>query len=130
MQTAQPATEPTKAEKPKPAKPASKRRTGPPESFALTEELLTWAEGVGLNRTRAATETERWLDYHRGKGNVMADWTAAWRTWMRRAVEYGRERPNGSSAHGAPPSRGSAVPGRQISQEARDSWANWGKKTT
>jgi hypothetical protein len=35
-------------------------------------------------------ETENFRDHHRAKGSAMKDWTAAWRTWMRNAVKFGR----------------------------------------
>lgn len=33
--------------------------------------------------------TEQFLDHHRAKGSVMADWRAAWMTWMRNVPRYG-----------------------------------------
>jgi hypothetical protein len=37
-------------------------------------------------------ETEQFLDYHRAKGNVLKDWIAAWRTWMRHASRFQEQR--------------------------------------
>jgi hypothetical protein len=66
---------------------ARKRATPPPKSFEVTPELEAWgkanARGVDLK-----AETAKFLDYHRAKGNSFKDWTAAWRTWMRKAVEF------------------------------------------
>lgn len=36
-------------------------------------------------------ELQKFSDYHRAKGSVMADWQAAWRTWVgnaRRPTEH------------------------------------------
>lgn len=35
-----------------------------------------------------ASETESFRDYHLGKGTLIADCAATWRTWCRRAVEF------------------------------------------
>jgi hypothetical protein len=44
----------------------------------------------------AACEFEKFADYHRSKGNAMADWPAAWRTWLRNADAYAsRGQPRG-----------------------------------
>ena len=41
-------------------------------------------------------ETVRFYDYHKSRGSVMADWDAAWRTWMSRAEQFARGSPNGT----------------------------------
>lgn len=33
-------------------------------------------------------ELARFLDHHRSKGNLMADWSAAWRTWLKNAAVF------------------------------------------
>ena len=35
-----------------------------------------------------AVELQKFSDYHKGKGSVMADWQAAWRTWMGNASQF------------------------------------------
>lgn len=35
-------------------------------------------------------EVGAFVDYHLAKGDLMASWPAAWRTWCRHAVQYGR----------------------------------------
>ena len=63
---------------------APTRGTSAPDIFPLTLDLNEWARtktpGVDLPE-----ETENWLDWHRAKGDTAKDWTASWRTWMRRA---------------------------------------------
>jgi hypothetical protein len=65
-----------------------KRRTPAPKAFEITADLRSWAEAKGL-RFDLDAETERFLDYHRSKGNAHSDWKAAWRNWMAKAVQFG-----------------------------------------
>ena len=112
-------------------KPAS-RGTRVPESFPLTEPLLAWGrEHAPAVEGRA--ETENWLDWHRAKGDTAKDWTASWRTWMRRAqhdaesrgyraplaiVGPGRQRPSTSDAAAqAALDAGARVAARRAAQE-------------
>jgi hypothetical protein len=37
----------------------------------------------------------QFLDYHRSRGNLMLDWRAAWRTWVRNAAKFGGVSSNG-----------------------------------
>lgn len=73
---------------PTPAAKTPKRSTGAPDHIAVTDDMRTWARGKGLDASRLATETERFLDHHRAKGSTFKDWTAAWRTWMSRSADY------------------------------------------
>ena len=41
----------------------------------------------------AAAETENFRDYHLARGSLMADWAAAWRTWVRNAVRFASKAP-------------------------------------
>lgn len=40
------------------------------------------ADEAGLKGDEFRTEWRRFRDYHRSKGSLMADWQAAWRTWL------------------------------------------------
>lgn len=60
------------------------KSTSVPESFALGERVYAWkviqeAQSLGCDLER---ERDRFLDWHRAKGNTMADWDAAFRTWI------------------------------------------------
>lgn len=74
------------AKKPRAAKRTDK--TACPESFEVTEPMTEWAQSKGLPAERVTPETEKFLDYHRAKGSTFADWTAGWRNWIAKAVEY------------------------------------------
>jgi uncharacterized protein YdaU (DUF1376 family) len=63
-------------------------RTKIPSNFALTDDMRTWAStnapSVGIDEATAA-----FIDHHTAKGSTFKDWNAAWRTWMRRAIQFG-----------------------------------------
>ena len=76
-----------------------KAQTALPDDFMPNEVGATRAEE---KRIDLAAELEKFRNYHTAKGSVMADWQAAWRTWV------GNARP-GTGAVGEPggPKRGS-----------------------
>jgi hypothetical protein len=51
-----------------------------------------FAADAGMDGKRAAEEWAKFLDYHRKNGSMFADWHAAWRSWVRKAIEI---KPNG-----------------------------------
>lgn len=60
-----------------------------PDDFVpvLTDAAKDVAERIG--KARFERELQRFKDHHRGKGSTMADWQAAFRTWLSRCEEYG-----------------------------------------
>jgi uncharacterized protein YdaU (DUF1376 family) len=68
--------EPVVAEKPA---PKARRKQQYPADFLPNETGLAAAAAKGIDAPR---ELEKFRDYHVSKGNVMADWQAAWRTWV------------------------------------------------
>lgn len=69
--------------------PSSARKrpeTFAPDELVITPEMRAWAEGIGIG-SGLDDETATFLDWHRSKQNKYRDWTAAWRTWMRKAVK-------------------------------------------
>lgn len=46
-----------------------------------------FAEGLGVDHE---TQAEAFRDFHLARGSLMADWSAAWRTWCRNEVKFGR----------------------------------------
>jgi hypothetical protein len=73
---------------PLPPKGAGRRsRTPAPnlEDFQITNEMRGWfRKNFGaIASSLVLSETAAFLDHHRAKGNLMADWPSAWRTWMR-----------------------------------------------
>jgi hypothetical protein len=81
----------------KPRSTQATRASAAPETFPITEAMRAWAQehvpGVHVER-----ETAQFLDYHRAKGSLFKDWTAAWRTWMRNAAKFQAERAKGRAS--------------------------------
>lgn len=62
-----------------PPSPKARRKQQLPVDFFPNELGQSAAIAKGLS---VANEFQRFHDYHVSKGNVMADWQAAWRTWV------------------------------------------------
>ena len=86
-------------------RPRAKKSTSLPDDFCLTGEMAEWAQqnNITINLT---TETEKFKDHHTAKGSVYKDWTAAWRTWIRKAQEWTGNN-NGQGRHTYQPNAGS-----------------------
>jgi hypothetical protein len=67
-----------------------KRATQAPDSLLVTAEMRQWAHEQGI-RVDLDRETAAFLDFHRSKGTAFKDWVAAWRTWMRNTLKFGRQ---------------------------------------
>lgn len=81
--------------------PRSKPRTGCPGSVDPEAPAFVERWKIPPLDSRDGPEVAKMLDHHRGKGSLMADWTATWRTWQRHAATWGR---------GPPPSGPRAAP--------------------
>lgn len=55
-----------------------------PDTWVVTEQLVTWAKEKGMTVNRAH-ETEKFRDHTFTK--AISDWDGAWRNWIRRAQE-------------------------------------------
>lgn len=65
-----------------------------PEDFAVNASMRAW-HAESTPSIDLTAETLRFQDYWRAKAGataLKADWTAAWRSWMRNAVTYQAER--------------------------------------
>lgn len=65
-------------EKPKRAKP----RRQIADDAQPTERDRAYADQGGLNSDDFRLEWRKFRNHHRAKGSLMADWEAAWRTWI------------------------------------------------
>lgn len=63
-----------------------KTKTSWPDGFVLSDEMTAFASRSGLSSVR---QFDAFKDYHLQNGSKFLDWAAAWRTWCRRAVEFG-----------------------------------------
>ena len=77
------AAPPAAKSKTKREKPRSKVQA----DFRPSELGLQLAQQNGL---AVEVELRRFIDHHTAHGSLMADWQAAWRTWVGKAVEFGR----------------------------------------
>jgi hypothetical protein len=75
-----------KGSRKKPATPA-------PDVFDVTDAMAEWAVAEGLPEARLERETRQFLDKSKAQGKTFSDWDAAWRTWIRNAVEFSARRP-------------------------------------
>lgn len=73
-----------------PAKPkrATKVRSQLPEGWQPDERDLTYAVSRGFDPPRIDVLARAFANYHRSKGNLMADWNAAWRTWVDNEIKF------------------------------------------
>lgn len=59
-----------------------------PETFSISEDMRNWAE-KSVPQVNIDKEHESFVDYWLAHGTKMADWSATWRNWMRRAPKMG-----------------------------------------
>lgn len=79
----------------KPKQASAKRACRFPADFVLDEKISSEAKRLGLKPHEIEPEFEKFRDHHVSKGNVMADWLAAWRTWCRNAVQFAARQARG-----------------------------------
>ena len=65
------------------------RKTRCPADFAPAQSGIDLAAANGVS---VQTELPKFVNHHTAKGSLMADWQAAWRTWVGKAVEFNRAR--------------------------------------
>jgi DNA-binding transcriptional regulator YhcF (GntR family) len=62
---------------------AKKPLTPCPSSVAPASELEPWLRRWDIPLPSVHSQVADFLDHHTGKGNLKADWSATWRTWLR-----------------------------------------------
>jgi hypothetical protein len=75
-----------------PKKAPAKIRRQIPADFDLTAESILFHE-QRLPFGNLAETLQHFRDYHAGKGTVMLDWQAAWRTWVSNQVKFSQRQP-------------------------------------
>jgi hypothetical protein len=66
---------------------SNRRASRLPDDFKPNETGLKLAADSGINAER---ELAKFRDHHTAKGSTFKDWQAAWRTWVGKAVDFGR----------------------------------------
>jgi hypothetical protein len=72
---------------------SQKAPAGPmPADWAPSPAHLAKGLDLGFDAARVQVEAVRFTDHHQSKGNVFADWDAAFRGWLGNEVRYEAER--------------------------------------
>ena len=69
----------------------AKKRSSIASDFKLSEEGIQFASNKGLSPPKVVHQCERFVDYHKAKGTLFADWEAAWRTWVNNSIKFESE---------------------------------------
>jgi len=68
-----------------------KQRVHPlPQDFIVTDAMKLWAREKYPTVVDLEGATEEFRDYYLRHGKVFLDWTAAWRSWIRKVPEFAR----------------------------------------
>lgn len=73
--------------KKQPSRTALARKHRMPDGWQPNDQHRRFAADEGLDLAR---EQAQFADYHAAKGSTFVDWDAAFRTWLRNAVQFGR----------------------------------------
>lgn len=77
------------ASQPAPRKASrAKPRTQIAEDAQPSERDKAEANRAGLSAEQFRSEWRKFRDHHRAKGSLMADWSAAWRTWIGNMAQF------------------------------------------
>ncbi len=93
-----PSPPPPKITNQTPSTPSSKTTARAKRRTALAEDAQPSAVdgrealAAGLSAEEFRSEWRGFRDFHRSKGNTMADWPAAWRTWLRNRKRFAPSR--------------------------------------
>lgn len=94
-----------------PPKRSRKVKTALPPDWRLPDNGWSYAAGKGLTGDRIEQEAERFRDYHLSRGNLMANWEAAWRTWVGNTGKFSAPVAGGYRQNDPPSRADSAIQG-------------------
>jgi hypothetical protein len=92
----------------------TRARTALPDDWSPDERDRGYAVSSGFDAPATAKLGCGFANYHRSRGNLMADWHAAWRTWIDNEVKYA----GGRNGNGSSQNRADTPAGRASSREA------------
>lgn len=81
---------PAPAPAPKPKR--ARARSPLPDDWQLDDQDTAYAISRGFGEVTLDQMARAFSNYHRGKGNLMADWHAAWRTWCENEIKFQQPR--------------------------------------
>jgi hypothetical protein len=64
------------------------KRTPLPQDFSVSDQVMELASRNGWINPKL--ELDAFKDYHLAHGSLMADWEAAFRTWLRNAAKFNK----------------------------------------
>lgn len=79
----------------------AKRACQLPDDWEPLPEAKAPLALIGMTPEEIIAEVDKFRDYHRAKGSTMKDWNAAYRNWVRNAMQYRASRPQ--PRQGQPP---------------------------
>jgi len=68
----------------------SRRKTALPDDWTVSDAGVEYAERHGFDARELPDLVERFRNHHTSRRNLMADWDAAWRTWIDKEPEFRR----------------------------------------
>jgi len=74
----------------------AKARTPIPDEWSPSDVDLTYASKRGFEPRQVGQMSAAFANHHRARGNLMADWPSAWRTWVENEIKFQRTRNGGS----------------------------------
>jgi hypothetical protein len=80
--------------------PRAKARAPLPEDWKPSDIDLAYAADRGFDPAAVTRMACKFFDHHRSRGNLMADWAAAWRTWVNNEIQFQAERSPGHARSG------------------------------
>lgn len=101
---------------PKKGKSRADARTTLRLDWQLTVANIDYAKENGFELVTAQVIAAAFSDFHRSRGNRMADWDAAWRTWVRNEVKFNNRRPGGGNDR---PDRSASRAGGELERRLR-----------
>lgn len=91
------------------------RRTRLPPDWQPGPDGCAFAAAHGYDQRWIGEQADRFADHHRARGTLMADWSAAWRSWVGRAGDFEpRDRGGRSGGNGSPAAGGIAASMRRV----------------
>lgn len=114
-----PTPSPEKIQRPK------KSRTSISSDAQPTAADTAAALKAGLVNGQFREQWQKFRDYHLARGQPMADWSAAWRTWLGNMKQFGGRNGNGQAKRGSLVDAGITIV-RGIDERERNLWGETG----
>ena len=81
-------------EKESPRTPIGQTKTGWPEGFKLTPNLITYAERKNFSQSKALEMFNEFHNNSKASGKTFADWEYGWRSWVDKEIKFNPSEPD------------------------------------